>query len=195
MLLIKKTSNTPPNNEIWYTSLDGNIIDITATSTNNTLLSNNYEDKGVLVFENAITNINNLFNKTQLKEVWLPNYNILRTLNTFMYCSNLRQVNNSKQLKEIEEDTFYKCTNLLRIEIDSSWIGDYAFAYCASLNYVKISKRLGSIYEMAFRNCTSLESIDYEGTIDEWNNIYISDDWRDGSAITTIHCSDGDIQL
>lgn len=185
-----------PANEIWYTSTDSNIIDVDTEYINNELLSNTYEDKGKLVFKNAINNINYLFeDKTQLKEVWLPNYNISSNISAFANCTELIQVNNSKQLKNIDVDVFCACTNLQEIEIDSSSIQDTAFFNCTSLNYVKISKRVESISIDAFSGCTSLNSINYEGTIEEWNNIDIDNLWCQDSAITTIHCSDGDIQL
>lgn len=181
---------------IYYTSLDGNVIDVDTQYIDNELLRNTYKDRGELVFENGINNVHYLFNnKTQLTEVWLPNYNIFGTVSAFSNCTNLIKVNNSKHLKLIEENTFYGCINLQEINIDSDWVGDAAFDKCTSLNYVKISKRIKIISSDAFANCTSLKSIDYEGTIEEWNNINIDSDWCDGSAITTIHCSDGDIQL
>lgn len=196
MLLNRKISNIPPNNQIWYTSLDGNIIDVNTEYIDNELLSNTYGDKGMLVFKNAVDNINSLFiDRTQLTEVWLPNYNIISTVNAFSACIELITVHNIKQLKTIEENTFSGCINLEKIEIDSDWIGDEAFDNCISLSYVKISKRIESIDTNAFQNCTNLKSINYEGTIEEWNNIDIDSDWCTGSAIKTIHCSDGDIQL
>ena len=80
------------------------------------------------------------------------------------------------------------------ISYNSTWEGALN-SLGLTREYVKISKRLTDIYEMSFRNCTSLQAIDYEGTIEEWNNINISSDWCYDSAIETIHCSDGDIQL
>lgn len=183
-------------NTIYYTSVDDNIIDVEIQYTNNELLINDYNNKGELLFRNAINSITYLFNdKTQLTEVWLPNYNILSTVSAFYNCTNLVQINNSKQLKMIEEHTFGNCINLQQIEIDSDCIGDHAFNNCTSLSYVEISKRIKTIHECVFSDCTSLESINYEGTIEEWNNIDIDSSWHDGSAITTIHCSDGDIDL
>lgn len=184
---------------IYYTSTDSNIIDVNTEYINSELLYNdNYGggNKNRLIFKDGINNISLLFkDKTQLTEVWLPNYNILYTESAFNGCTNLTVVNNSKQLKGIDRYTFLDCINLQQIEIDSLWISNSAFSDCTSLNYVKISKTIERIYNYAFGNCTSLESIDYEGTIEEWNSIDIEIYWRDGSAITTIHCSDGDIQL
>lgn len=186
----------PPNNEIWYTTIDGNIIDVDTIYINNNLLSNTYEDKGVLVFENDINSIQRLFmSNKQLTKVWLPNYEINSTEFAFTECTNLIQVNNSKQLKAIDGFAFGGCENLQQIEIDSNYIGNTAFFGCDYLNYVKISKRIESIGSAAFNYCTNLESINYEGTIEEWNKIDIYSDWRDNSVIKTIHCTDGDIIL
>lgn len=180
---------------IYYTSNDGNIIDVDTRYINNELLSNTYGDKGELVFKNVVNQIGILFRfNTQLKEVWLPNYSITNTASSFRDCTNLIRVSNSERLR-MEENIFSGCINLQQIEIDSDWIGDSAFENCTSLSYVKISKRIESISDGGFAHCTSLESIDYEGTIEEWNNIDIYSDWCDGSAIKTIHCVDGDIQL
>ena len=196
MLLVNKIGDTPPNNEIWYTSVDNNIIDVDTTYINNNLLSNTYEDKGILVFENDVNYITGLFyNKSKLIKVWLPNCNIRQTVLAFGECTNLTMINNSKQLKNIEENTFRDCINLQQIEIDSGQIIDSAFSNCTSLKSVKISKRIEDIGDYVFYNCINLKSIDYEGTIEEWNNIDTRSDWRNGSVITTIHCSDGDIQL
>lgn len=185
----------PPNNEIWYTSTDGNIIDVDTTYINNNLLSNTYEDKGKLVFEKDVNNILSLFeDKTQLTEVWLPNIKIIDSISTFKNCNNLIKINNSEMLP-VSESTCANCINLKEFIINSDWVGDFAFDGCVNLQYIKIPKTVTRIEVYSLRNCTSLESIDYEGTIEEWNNIDISSNWYYGSAITTIHCTDGDIQL
>lgn len=195
MLLVEKLA-IPPDNEIWYTSIDGNIIDVDTDWINNELLHNDYDNIGKLIFKNGINSIENLFiDKTQLTKVWLPNYDIFTTMYAFYGCTNLIRVKNSKQLKTIYENTFYSCINLQQIEIDSDLIGELAFCNCDSLNYVRISKRIERISYKVFKHCTSLESINYGGTIEEWNNIYKNSDWCDNSAIKIIHCLDGDINL
>ena len=42
---------------------------------------------------------------------------------------------------------------------------------------------------------SSLVSINYEGTMDEWNLINKDGRWKDNSNITKIICSDGTIEL
>lgn len=64
-----------PNNEIWYTSADGNVVEpYKADSFNTTIISNTYEDGiGKLVFDGPLTKIGNLaFFNSPLLEITLP---------------------------------------------------------------------------------------------------------------------------
>ncbi len=47
----------------------------------------------------------------------------------------------------------------------------------------------------AFYYCEWLTSINYNGTIEEWNNISKDSSWRYDSSIMYIVCSDGTITL
>ena len=49
----------------------------------------------------------------------------------------------------------------------------------------------------AFLNCSNLKSINYLGTMDEWNNtLGKTSSWRNGNtSIKKIICSDGEITL
>lgn len=147
------------------------------------------------MFENDVSNIDGLFtNNKQLYEVWLPNIEDTSNSITFKECNNLTKVNNSESLT-IDEDSFYNCQSLQEIVINSSTILDYAFYACVSLSDVIISKKLKRISTKAFAKCFSLYSINYEGTIEEWYNIDIAEDWREDSELITIHCTNGDIDL
>ena len=67
---------TPPDNEIWYTSRDGNVI---APYYDNvfgaTIQSNTYNDgKGVIKFNGPVTQVGDwAFYKTKLTSMSLPN--------------------------------------------------------------------------------------------------------------------------
>ena len=47
----------------------------------------------------------------------------------------------------------------------------------------------------AFAYCNSATSLTYEGTIDDWNNIYKAEGWYANSALEVVHCSDGDVWI
>ncbi len=98
-------------------------------------------------------------------------------------------------LIKISELAFYSC-NLTSVNIPSGvteilW---GAFYRCGNLSYIYIPKTVTNLNNYIFMECTSLTTINYEGTIAEWNAIVYNDGWRELSSITTVSCSDGDIQ-
>ena len=67
-------------------------------------------------------------------------------------------------IKRIEEYTFYNCTNLKSIEINSNieYIGSYAFYKCYNLTSITINSTTVptvSRPDILFTNCTSLQDI------------------------------------
>lgn len=70
-----------------------------------------------------------------------------------------------------------------------------AFNGCGNLEYINIPKNVSKIQNNAFMNCTKLKALDYGGTMAEWNNIYLGTNWKAGSAITKIICTDGTISV
>lgn len=69
-----------------------------------------------------------------------------------------------------------------------------AFNGLSNITKINIPNSLKYINYSGFANMGNL-TIEYDGTEEEWNKINISSNWCYGSTITTIHCSDGDIQL
>ena len=116
--------NTPPNNEIWYTSTDGNAVEPILTHTigsaviesfKENIISNNYQDgKGVIVFEDDVTEVGYA---------------------AFNGCSKLLTINLSTTVETIGNYTFYNCTNLSQITLSDNitYIGGYAFCGCSNL--------------------------------------------------------------
>ena len=116
--------NTHPNNEIWYTSTDGNAVEPILTHTigsaviesfKENIISNNYQDgKGVIVFEDDVTEVGYA---------------------AFNGCSKLLTINLSTTVETIGNYTFYNCTNLSQITLSDNitYIGGYAFCGCSNL--------------------------------------------------------------
>lgn len=71
-------------------------------------------------------------------------------------------------------------------------IYDSAFSGCSSLTNVTIPDSVTSIGYRAF-SCWSLKNINFEGTIEQWNEIRKSQYWRNDSGIDKINCTDGTI--
>ena len=157
----------PPDNEIWYTSVDDNIIE---QFNNNyigvNLVSNIYENgKGVVKYDGDILgwwNANNiggpLQNNTMIKTIILPD-----SVNKF----SIR--------------TFFGCSNLMSVSIP------------AGLTTWK-RMTIGN-YSLTFFGCGSLTNITYRGTIAQWNAIEKGEFWNSNVPATVVHCSDGDVAI
>lgn len=126
-----------PNNELWYTSTDGNII----TSSSGTFYnqkSNTYADgKGVIVFNSDLTSISSrmFYSNTKLESVVIPDSVTEVGTQSFSGCSNLKSATLGKGVKYIDENAFYDCNALAEI-------------YCKATTppTVDNSAALGSLY-------------------------------------------------
>ena len=74
-------------------------------------------------------------------------------------------------------------------------IPDCAFYNCKSLTNVVIPNSVTSIGKEAFSNCYNLGSINFEGTIEQWNAIAKGDGWNGNVSATQVICTDGTISL
>ena len=71
-------------------------------------------------------------------------------------------------------------------------IDDYAFSGCKSLKNIEIPNSVISIGKDAFLSCINLTTVNYTGTIEQWNKISI-DDWNTDLTNAQIVCTDGTI--
>ena len=74
-------------------------------------------------------------------------------------------------------------------------ISKYAFYYKQKLETVFISKSVTEIGWEAFYECQNLSTVYYQGTMEEWKKVKLGGNWKWGSDIEVIHCSDGDIKV
>jgi hypothetical protein len=167
-----------PNNQIWYTTTDGEAIDISLALwdeiTNISAISNVYENgRGVLTFNgNVTTIINYAFNygMATLKSVVMPKTVRHIGYGAFLECENLESITFSRDLLTIDDYAFYYCTSLKSLVLPErlSSIGMYAFAKCSSLEEIILPEGLKSIGAGAFSLCNiksvtipeSVETID-----------------------------------
>ena len=140
-----------PNNEIWYTTTNGEVVEPYSGEENNyadalttfgaNIISNTYIDgKGVITFDGNVTMIED---------------------GAFWCCSSLTSVTIPDSVTTIGEDVFYFCDSLTSVTIPDSvtTIGDYAFCYCSSLTSITIPDSVTTIGDYAFHNCSSLTSV------------------------------------
>ena len=65
------------------------------------------------------------------------------------------------------------CVKTINLPASLKGISAYAFYYCKALSEITIPDSVTSIGQVAFSGCSSLTTVYYEGTAEEWNNIYI----------------------
>ena len=100
-----------------------------------------------------------------------------------------------KSVTEIGKESFTTCNSLISIVIPEgvTSIGVDAFRNCESLKSITIPASVKSLGVMAFDWCESLISITFQGTIAQWEEIELADNWRYGVPTTVVHCTDGDV--
>lgn len=137
-----------PDNQIWYTTNDGNIIEpmlkpsmgaITAEyGFGSTLTSNQYYDKGIIKTYGVITQIGRV---------------------AFNEASSLISITLPRQVAVIYYGAFDGCTSLSQIDLKNvTTIGGNAFRGCTSLTSITIPGSVTSIGNSAFYDCTSLKA-------------------------------------
>ena len=197
-----------PRNEIWYTSIDGQLIYPESTGA---ILSNEYVDgKGRIVFDNDVVTIGiNAFYGTPLLSVILPPSVEEIGTNAFLYCSSLNFVSLPKSVKSIGKSSFNGCTSLTSIEFPEGLlsigqgafqrtglssvsfpdslieIGDLAF-FGTNLEEVHINQGIQSVGYLAFSDCESLKKVYFEAQEPPYPSgslMFCEDAWRNDLLI------------
>lgn len=92
---IINTESSIPNNEIWYTSSDGNIVTPSNTNSLPTIDSNTYNGgKGVIKFKTDVTSIGAyaFFTKSRFRAIVIPNSVTSIGSSVFESCSSLTSI-------------------------------------------------------------------------------------------------------
>ncbi|MBQ6058146.1 MAG: leucine-rich repeat domain-containing protein [Treponema sp.] len=87
----------------------------------------------------------------------------------------------------LEEITFEKNSALDNI-------GQNAF-HNSNLKSITLPESLQDIQDNAFDACSKLDTINYEGTAEDWTYVNRGDDWHNGIKATTVKCSDYTVPL
>ena len=163
-----------PNNQIWYTSIDGEIVEPYSGVDNNyadalktfgvNIVSNSYVDgKGVIEFDGDVTVIGQcgFYNCDSLTSVTIPDSVTKIGYWVFGSCSSLTSVTIPDSITTIGMAAFALCTSLTSVTIPNSvtTIENYAFCDCSSLTSVTIPDSVTTIGGLAFANCSSLTSV------------------------------------
>ena len=154
-----------PANQIWYTSVDGEIVEpysgvlndyadaITILGAN--IVSNTYKNGlGVITFDRDVTTIGSYaFSGHDYDSV---NFTFVETV-----CIKLESIIIPDSVTTIGDFAFYQCDSLTSVTIGDSvtTIGEGAFWDCDSLTSVTIPDSVTTIENNAFAWCDSLTSV------------------------------------
>lgn len=155
-----------------------------------------------------------------LENITIPNSVSRINAYAFANCESLEEILIPDSVVRLDDGVFCDCFKLKYIRIGDSVeeIGSLAFAGCENLTHVTVGKSVKTIYDQAFYNCTkltnitiptsvtrigssvfawcdSLHEVTYEGTREQWEKIKKTDHWNSNSALKTVKCVDGDINL
>ena len=170
----------PPNDEIWYTSSDGQITPTNAEAFGATYLQDESTfdsdtGKGILKFDGDVTSIETyaLFNCSGLTSIEIPNSVTNIGDEAFSECGSLTSVTIPNSVRSIGSNAFANCNSLPSVTIGNgvTSIGDGAFYECGSLTSIEIPDSVISIGYGAFSG-SSLTSVDVASN----NPIYCSID-------------------
>ena len=156
-----------PNDEIWYTSTDGNVVRPNSADfgTGITVASNTYADgKGVIKLSGDATTIGQEAFKscTKLATIDIPNGVTSIGNYAFDSCSGLTSINIPNSVTSVGLGVFYHCSNLTTVNIPNgvTKIGTSFFNGCSNLTTVNIPNSVTRFGDYAFKECTNLTTID-----------------------------------
>ncbi|MCQ2302586.1 MAG: leucine-rich repeat domain-containing protein [Bacteroidales bacterium] len=155
------------NNEIWYSSTNGQKVVPSSTDVfGATIQSNVYyseRNMGIITFNGEVTSIgsNAFYDCNNLASSTIPNSVTSIGSYAFAWCPSLASVTIPNSVTNIGERAFLQCTSLASVTIPNgvTSIGESTFYSCTSLASVTIPNGVTSIGERAFDNCTSLVSV------------------------------------
>lgn len=122
----------------------------------------------------------------------------------FLGCGTLASVTIPEGVTTIKFGTFAYCRQLETVNLPSTLKvigdGDYssgggAFTNCPSLVSITLPASVNVINRLAFANCTNLETLEFKGTVKQWEIIEKHDTWRKWTKLSCVKCSDGIVPL
>ena len=137
-----EADNSIPNNEIWYTSTDGNIVtpyDTMDFGAN--IVSNTYSNgKGVITFDGKVTKIGDYafyqYGNPTLSSLRMPDSVTEIGYYSFSNCENLTSITLSNSLTYIGYAFSYCGITEITIPDSVTYVADHLFSFCDDLKAI-----------------------------------------------------------
>ena len=147
-----------------------------------------------ITFLQSITSIgDNAFNYcTNLANIEIPETVISIGRFAFSSCKKLTNIEIPESVISIGNSAFVNCQNLTKIKIPRSVTSiDWdTFSWCINLTNIEIPENITSIGSNAFLVCSKLSTVNFLGTIEQWNSISVGSG-NEKLTSAKIICTDG----
>lgn len=158
-----------PDNEIWYTTWNEEVLVPFKEDFGAAIVSNTYENgKGVIRFDRPVTYVGQfafceIKSDPNLTGIWLPDSVKVLGEQVFAECSRLSEIGLPKHLVELGSFCFFDCVTLASVRIPDTVtiIGDSVFQGCDNLE--RIEGAYSSVDGRCFIVDNGLNSFAYAG--------------------------------
>lgn len=113
----------------------------------------------------------------------------------FYYNKYLQEVIVPSTVNVIKDNAFENCDNISNININAKQIDGSVFYSMDKLEKIVFGKNVNKLGTWSIRNNSNLKEIYYLGTIEEWNEVNKSNQWKVNDNVEKINCVDGTINL
>ena len=191
-------SYTGLNNSIFY--MNSNIKKIIVSSGITALgdfLFESCDNIKTVSLASTVTSIGaSAFSSTGLEEITIPAS--VNSIGEYAFKgTKLTDITIPESVTSMGYYIFSSCMKLKTVKINGSVISSYTFAFCYALSNLTISVNCKSIGSNIIAYCQYLDTINYEGTIAQWNSIQKPDNWISSADhnyngyLKKIQCSNG----
>jgi len=173
-----------PNNTIYYTSDDGEVVIPNATDVfGANIVSNTYENgQGIITFDGDVTQIGNVAFRGcyHFTSITIPNS--VKSIGdyAFYWCYNLTDIKIPDNVESIGSYAFGSCGHLACVSMSNNVrrIANNAFEYCSELTDISISKGITSLEDNVFENCSALTDITIPNSVTSIGKRAFRDCWK-----------------
>ena len=191
-------SYTGLNNSIFY--MNSNIKKIIVSSGITALgdfLFESCDNIKTVSLASTVTSIGaSAFSSTGIEEITIPAS--VKSIGEYAFKgTKLTDITIPESVTSMGYYIFSSCMKLKTVKINGSVISSYTFAFCYALSNLTISVNCKSIGSNIIAYCQYLDTINYEGTIAQWNSIQKPDNWISSADhnyngyLKKIQCSNG----